>query len=195
MEQTSVRKLARVLRVLVMIVFVCSIFALFLVPPLALLESLDVDGAEFMTGLFLGSEESIPRFLMVVLTFWVSSFGEVFWEQYGAVLTLFLWVCGVCAACILWQGKRVLDSVLGGDPFTLQNALSLSRAAGCCFVISGAALVRLIWGLAYYRSIAPLLTYNALFVPAFLMGGLLFMVMSALFLQAARLKAENDLTI
>ena len=40
-----------------------------------------------------------------------------------------------------------------------------------------------------------MLTYNALFVPIFLMGGLLFMVMCALFRQAVELKAENDLTI
>ena len=112
-----------------------------------------------------------------------------------SVLTLFLLSCGTCTAVILWQGKRVLDTILKGDPFVLDNAKSLKRAAVCCFVISGAALVRVIWGLAYYQSIAPLLTYNALFVPIFLMGGLLFMVMSALFRQAAELKAENDLTI
>ena len=69
------------------------------------------------------------------------------------------------------------------------------RAAICCFLISGAALLRLVWGFAYYRSVAPLLTYNALFVPIFLMAGLLCMVMSALFQQAAQLKAESDLTI
>ena len=42
---------------------------------------------------------------------------------------------------------------------------------------------------------AVLLTYNALFVPIFILGGLLCLVMSALFRQAAELKAENDLTI
>ncbi len=50
-------------------------------------------------------------------------------------------------------------------------------------------------GLFYYGSVAPLLTYNALFVPIFILGGLLCLVMSALFRQAAELKAENDLTI
>ena len=52
-----------------------------------------------------------------------------------------------------------------------------------------------VWGLFYYQSIASLLTYNALFVPIFLLGGLLCLVVSALFRQAAELKAENDLTI
>ena len=120
----------------------------------------------------------------------------VVWENsYHAVLTVFLWACGICTAVILWQAKRVLDTILKGSPFAMDNAKSMKRAAICCFGISGAALARLIWGFAYYQSIAPLLTYNALFVPIFLMGGLLFLVMSALFRQAAELKAENDLTI
>ena len=41
----------------------------------------------------------------------------------------------------------------------------------------------------------PLVTYNALFVPIFAMAGLLCLVMSALFRQAAEMKSENDLTI
>ena len=89
----------------------------------------------------------------------------------------------------------MLDTILKGNPFVMDNAKSLKTAAMCCFLISGAALARLVWGFAYYRSIMPMLTYNALFVPIFLMGGLLFMVMSALFRQAVELKAENDLTI
>ena len=37
--------------------------------------------------------------------------------------------------------------------------------------------------------------YTALFVPAFFMAGLLFLVMSALFRQAAELQEDRDLTI
>ena len=62
-------------------------------------------------------------------------------------------------------------------------------------MIAGAALVRVAFGLLSYRSLAPLLSYNALFVPIFAMFGLLCLVMSALFRQAAEIKAENDLTI
>ena len=53
----------------------------------------------------------------------------------------------------------------------------------------------MVFSLFYYRSLQPLATYNALFVPIFAMFGLLCLVMSALFRQAAELKAENDLTI
>ena len=111
------------------------------------------------------------------------------------MLSLFLLSCGVCTAVILWQGKRVLDTILKGKPFTLRNAQNLKRAAVCCFLISAAALVRVVWRILYYRSLASLCSYNALFVPLFAMGGLLCMVMSALFRQAAELKEENDLTI
>ena len=80
-------------------------------------------------------------------------------------------------------------------PFQEKNSRSLRRSAVCSFLISATALVRLIWGLAYYGGIGPLLTYNALFVPVFFMAGLLCLVMSSRFRQAAEMKAENDLTI
>lgn len=114
---------------------------------------------------------------------------------YSVVLSAFLIFCGCCTAVVLWQGRRVLNTVLRGEPFAAENAVSLKRAAICAFLISGAALARLIWGLLYFRSVAPLTSYNALFVPVFAMAGLLALVMSALFRQAAELKAENDLTI
>ena len=53
----------------------------------------------------------------------------------------------------------------------------------------------MVFGLFYTRSLLSLTTYNALFVPIFAMAGLLCLIMSALFRQAAELKAENDLTI
>lgn len=196
MEQTSVRKLARVLRIMVIVVFVCNLIALFLVPTLAAMLAENRWDGQAVERLISGGR------LKHWLSFAVQAWNPVIWllaltadDLYWPVLSLFLLFCGVCTAVILWQGKRVLDTILRGNPFVMDNAQSLKRAAICCFVISGAALARLIWGFVYYQSIAPLLTYNALFVPIFLMGGLLCMVMSALFRQAAELKAENDLTI
>ena len=203
MEQTSVQKLARVLRVMVVVIFVCNILALFAVPMLVVGEwsSAGAGAVEWgldMMGSLLNPKLDPETRSEVFVWFgymFMLSWPAVFEEAYTAVLTLFLWTCGVCTAVILWQGKRVLDTVLAGEPFSVKNAANLRRAAVCCFVISGAALARLIWGLVYYTSIRPVLTYNALFVPVFLVGGLLFLVMSALFRQAAELKTENDLTI
>ena len=166
MEKTGVQKLAKVLRVCVIVLFVCVILAMTAVPRLLCLRWVTTDNIKDEIWLFF------------------RSYLVIFVDPYDAVLALFL-----------WQGKRVLENIIYGAPFHPGNAVSLKRAAVSCFVISGAALVRLIWGFVYYQSAGPLFTYNALFVPAFLVGGLLCMVMSALFRQAAELKAENDLTI
>ena len=93
--------------------------------------------------------------------------------------------------------KRIEKNVLRGVQVEEKCRWNGKRiaAAVCCFLISAAALLRLAWGLAYYQSIGPLLTYNALFVPIFFMAGLLCLVMSALFRQAAELKEDQDLTI
>ena len=101
----------------------------------------------------------------------------------------------MCPAVILWQGRRVLRTILRGQPFSMENAVSLRRAAVSSFIISAAALLRTIFSICTYHTLFPLVTYNALFVPIFAMAGLLCLVMSALFRQAAEIKAENDLTI
>lgn len=36
---------------------------------------------------------------------------------YEVVLALFLLFCGICTAVILWQGRRVLGTILTGAPF------------------------------------------------------------------------------
>lgn len=189
MEKTA--RLARVLRVLVVITFVCNLIALFLVPGMA---AFYVGGGDI--GLL--ENNNTVQFIRFFATIWhpvIWMLGAAGEGQDWVVLSLFLLSCGVCTAVILWQGKRVLDTILRGTPFTPGNAQNLKRAAVCCFLISAAALARLVWGLAYYQSMGPLLTYNALFVPIFFMAGLLCLVMSALFRQAAELKEDQDLTI
>lgn len=190
MPAINVRKLAGVLKILVTITFVCNLIALVLVPGLAMMR-----GVQELLGMtsreWYGELPARGGLLFLLCWRWVWDSGA-----YNLVLTVFLLFCGVCTAVILWQGRRVLNTVLTGNPFRAENGVSLRRSAVCCFLISAAALVRVLWGLfCYYHSIAPLLTYNALFVPVFFMGGLLCLVMSALFRQAAELKAENDLTI
>ncbi|WP_294475832.1 DUF2975 domain-containing protein [uncultured Intestinimonas sp.] len=189
MENTGVQKLAGVLKVLVTVTIACNLLALFLVPGLALLKGF---GPLLAPAPYEAALELPTRSWMVFVMSWIWVWRS---GAYDVVLTLFLLFCGCCTAVILWQGRQVLDTILAGTPFSLRNAVSLRRAGLCCLLISGAALLRLVWGLLYYRSPAPLLTYNALFVPIFLMAGLLCQVMSALFRQAEEMKAENDLTI
>ncbi len=203
MDRTAVQRLARALRVLVIVTFVCNLIVLLLVPGIAVACWAKWQPQEMADAILHGAPmepydpEIMPGSFWALYTakMFLSAYLFAWQEAYTGVLTLFLWACGTCTAVILWQGKRVLDTILRGEPFALDNARNLKRAAVCCFIISGAALARLIWGFATYRSILPLLTYNALFVPVFLLAGLVCMVMSALFRQAAELKADNDLTI
>lgn len=187
-EMTSVQKLARVLKILVTITFVCNLIALLLVPFISEQRS-NYTEIDVIVGLF---QYDFDGGLAV---FFDSPWYQVWQKPYTAMLTVFLWACGICTAVILWQARRVLDTVLKGETFTMGNSANMKRAGICCLIISTAALVRLIWGLIYYGDLRPLVTYNALFVPVFFMGFLLCTVMSALFRQAAELKEENDLTI
>lgn len=188
MKSASVQKIAGALNSLVLITFVCNLLALPLVPTLVMLGGTEPLAAMAGSGL--------PD-----LPLWILAIFLIAWKQvwtagsYSIMLTLFLLFSGICTAVIFWQAHRVLRTVLRGQPFSSENAASLKRAAGCAFLISGAALVRLVFSVFFYCSPRPLLTYNALFSPVFAIAGLLCLVMAALFHQAAELKAENDLTI
>lgn len=191
MEKTAVQKLSRILKALVTLAFVCNLLILPMVPGLV---GIGREGAHTLldaavTGV--ENENLVPIFFGVC---WQFLFRIWRFPQEG-VLAAFLLFCGVNTAIILWQARRVLDTVIAAAPFQRVNARSMRRAAAAFGLISLAALVRTIWGFFYYRSPAPLFTYNALFVPVFAMGALLCMVMSALFCQAAELKEDSDLTI
>lgn len=194
MKNVPVQKIARVLNVLVLVALICNLVILYLVPAAVLMDQHNLLGGvmEYLSSIFHPGEDDI------VAAGLAASFLSWFWfwqDAYTMVLTLFLVVSGCCTAVILRQARHVLKTILRGEPFSLENAVNLRRAAVCCFLIAGAALARVVFSVCYYRSPLPLATYNALFVPMFAMGGLLCLVMSALFRQAAEMKAENDLTI
>ena len=194
MEVSRVQKIARLLNVLVVVALICNIVILYLVPAAVLSGGPGLLGGvgTYLGGLLNpGEDDIVAAGLLGSLLAWFW-----FWQDaHSVALTLFLVVSGICTAVILWQGRRVLRTILRGAPFSPENAVSLRRAALCAFVIAGAALARVIFSVCYFRSPQPLLSYNALFVPLFAMAGLLCLVMSALFRQAAEMKAENDLTI
>ncbi len=196
MENIPVQKIARVLNVLVLVALVCNIVALYLVPTVVFTGNeglLDGIMAYFDGIFFPGEDDIVAAAVAFSAIVWVIGWTE--FSAYQLVLTLFLVFAGVQTALILWQARQVLKTILRGEPFAPENAVSLRRAAVFCFLIAGAAMVRVLFSVCYYQSPQPLATYNALFVPMFAMGGLLCLVMSALFRQAAELKAENDLTI
>lgn len=194
MEYASVQKTAKILRVLVLVVFVLNLLAMPLVP--GMVVQLVGGGSARMFGALkamfglMGSGEQLS-----VWRYFLRGLCWVWTDRMLVFVTLFFWLCGVCTAVILWQAKKVLDTLLKGSPFQQSNAKALKRAAVCCWIISGASLMRRVVWLWWNGTLAPLFTYTTLFVPAFFMAGLLFLVMSALFGQAAELKEDQDLTI
>ena len=195
MLTSHVQKIARVLNILVLIALVCNLILLFFVPVAVRSDQSGLlpGTGDYLSGVLFPGEDDISA--ACAAASWLSWFWIFSQEPNKVMLTLFLLFSGCCTAVILWQGRRVLRTILRGEPFSMENAVSLKRAALCSFIISGAALVRVTFNICLFRSAMPLLSYNALFVPIFAMAGLLCLVMSALFRQAAEMKAENDLTI
>ncbi len=194
MEKTSVQRLAGILRIMVLAVLAVNLICMLFVPGMVVLR-LDREtlaDPEWRKAIDWALRENGLLWIGVVC---LGGFRSLFAYAPVGALSLFFWVCGACTALILWQAKKVLDTILEGNPFQISNSRSLKRAAVCCWVISGVALLRLVWWLWHDRTAAPLFTYNTLFIFAFLMAGLLFQVMSALFRQAAELKEDQDLTI
>lgn len=192
-----VQKIARILNVLLMIALVCNIIILYLIPAIVLVyqDSSLLQGVQnyFASLLFPGEDDIVMAAYLAPAIIWLNGWFEM--DTPHVVLALFLVFSGIQTAIILKQARRVLATILRGNPFSIENAVSLNRAAVCCFTIATAALIRVVFSVCHYHSMQPLASYNALFVPLFAMAGLLCLVMSALFRQAAELKAENDLTI
>ncbi len=191
MMKLPVQRLAYVVRVCIIILLAINLLALVLMPSAVSLSY------NTKTGQWLGLEEGV-RFVLKegsLVSHWLLSWGWIFKEFYTASLAVFLWACGICSFILLWQAKRVVESVLTGETLSFANAANMKRAAFCCMGISAAALIRMLWSVLFYHSAVPMVSYNTLFIPVFLVAGLFCLVLSALFRQAAEVKAENDLTI
>lgn len=190
MKRSAAQKIADALILLCLLLILCDILLLPLAPVLAYFRFQtpnSVQWNELMATFAYDFDDGLGNLLHIGLK-------DAWQTPDSAVLALFLLLAGICGAVILFQGVRILASVADGLPFSPQNALFLHRAAICCFVIAGGALGRTVFTLCR-ESAAALLSYTALLIPLFAMAGLLCLVMSALFHQAAEIKAENDLTI
>ncbi|MEI3260622.1 MAG: hypothetical protein V8S11_01360 [Flavonifractor plautii] len=129
MEKTAVQKLAGVLKILVTITFVCNLIVLLLVPGLVHMQGARALPELAMVAVSRGTIPFIFAGRRMVLDSWDLDGGYAV----TFVLTLFLLFCGICTAVILWQGRRVLGTILTGAPFRAENGVSLRRAAVCCF--------------------------------------------------------------
>ena len=85
---------------------------------------------------------------------------------------------------VIWQLRKILVNVNGGNPFSLENARRVRSVSICCLVV----------GILFLAGIVPSLLAPMLGL-AFLFLSALALVLSELVRQAAIYKEENDLTI
>ena len=112
-------------------------------------------------------------------------FFRIFRDYYIPYSIIFM-LSGVFALIILWNLRKMFDTVLCEDPFVRGNVISLKRMGACAFVIAALMAVRLLF----------IVTPAALvLVVVFLIAGLFSIVLSLVFDQAVTYKQENDLTI
>ena len=145
MEKIPVQKIARVLYVLVVVALVCNVIALYLVPEVVWHGRIGLpDGMQiYVNGNALMGEIGKHRLLTYFVggaALWIVGWWNYF-DTYQIVLTLFLLFSGCCTAVILWQARRVLNTILRGEPFALENAVSRVEPA---LVLACSLLVGLI---------------------------------------------------
>ncbi len=114
-----------------------------------------------------------------------SKYSEVFREYYWEMVIAFI-LSGIFAVLIFFELKRMIGTVLAGNPFVMENVVSLKRMAYYAFAIAVITVVRLT------MSMTP-----AVFVViiVFVVAGIFSLVLAQVFKQAVDYKLENDLTI
>lgn len=116
---------------------------------------------------------------------WAAGFYPSFSERLTLHTALFL-LAGVCAALILFELRRILQTVVSGDCFVRRNVASLSRMAYYAFAIAALMAVRLV---VFFTP--GLLAIVCVFV----LAGLFSLVLAQVFDRAVSYKQDNDLTI
>lgn len=107
-------------------------------------------------------------------------------EQYYVPFCIVFMIAGIFALLILWELRRMFQTVLKEDPFVRRNVTSLKRMGYYAFAIAMILTVRLLF----------VITPAALvLVAVFLIAGLFSLVLSLVFDQAVTYKLDNDLTI
>ena len=112
MKKKGIGAMRALLRKMVRVTLVLNVAALFLVPGLVGIQQ---EGGWLILWDAMANM-SLPKPLVFLAVCWQFLF-RVWRVPYTAILTVFLWVCGVCTAAALWQARKVLKTVEEGNPF------------------------------------------------------------------------------
>lgn len=93
---------------------------------------------------------------------------------------------GILALLIVWELRRMFETVLADKAFVIENASSLKRMGKCSSLLAILSLVRL--------PLSPT-PATVVVIIVFSIAGLFCFVLCQVFEQAVHFKEENDLTI
>ena len=95
-------------------------------------------------------------------------------------------ITGCAAVYILWQLRKMIKTLFGGNPFSEENARSFGRIAAACAIIAAVYVIKCVL----------LFSWSTLVVIAmFIVGALGCLTLKGLFEEAGIYKEEHDWTV
>lgn len=127
-------------------------------------------------------------FVCITLPITIKFYGNYntyFLKNYIELCLLFFF-SGIFAVLIIWELRKMFNSVIKDDCFTRENVISLKRMGNYSFIIAVITCLRL------FLYLTPAVMVVIL---VFVIAGLFSKVLSRVFDKAVTFKLENDLTI
>lgn len=116
---------------------------------------------------------------------WVGRYVESFRVHYIPQTILYM-LSGILCLLIIWELRRMFQTVLAGDAFVDANTRSLRQMGKYSFLVALLSLIRLFFWLT---------PATVVIIIVFSIAGLFSLVLSQVFEKAVQYKLENDLTI
>lgn len=107
-------------------------------------------------------------------------------EQHYISFILLYGILGIISVLILWELRKIFQTVLNENCFIMQNVASLRKMSIFSFLIVIASIIRSV----IFPTMAAIII-----IIVFLIAGLFSQVLAAVFEEAIYYKEENDLTI
>lgn len=128
---------------------------------------------------------------LVTLPWLVSGYLDYAFAVTGTILIrnyflAVLYVSGILALVVLYELRRIFNSVVNNTPFIMRNVTSLKRIGSCALFIGLVFVTKAFFFLTF-------LTLVVIFV--FFLAALFCFVLGDVFEEAVNYKLENDLTI
>ena len=131
----------------------------------------------------------IGAICVIAVPFVSKSVINQFYGYNDRVLVIFaatLVITGCAAVYILWQLRKMIKTLFGGNPFSEENVRSFGRIAAVCAVIAVVYVIKCVF----------LFSWSTLVIIAmFLIGALGCLTLKGLFEEAGIYKDEHDWTV